>query len=135
MAHLLKFQTTATQICRFLRESLTPKVVQVVLKIAHLAISMEPLGPQACGLLTRLYWRKILGTRLACTWGYKFCISAFLLLYKRYFLTFYLFWAFVFMSICLGLRCEKTSLYEQHPTFFHTITIFGCWPQHLSINK
>ena len=37
MAHLLKFHTTATQICGF--------PLHVVLKIAHLAISMEPLGP------------------------------------------------------------------------------------------
>ena len=36
-------------------EFLTLRVAQFVLKIVNLAISMEPRGPRACGLLPRLW--------------------------------------------------------------------------------
>ena len=37
------------------RKFMTLRVAQIVLKIAHLAISMEPGGPRPCGLLPR-FW-------------------------------------------------------------------------------
>ena len=39
----------------FPRELTTLRVAQFVLKIAHLAISMKPRGPRACGLLPPLW--------------------------------------------------------------------------------
>ena len=39
----------------FPREFVTLRVVQFVLKLAHLAISMEPRGPCTCSLLPRLW--------------------------------------------------------------------------------
>ena len=38
----------------FPREFVTLRVAQFVLKLAHLAISMEPRGPCTCSLLPRL---------------------------------------------------------------------------------
>ena len=53
IARLLKFHKRAAQICVFPRAFLTLRVTQLVLKIVHLTISMEPRGPRAWGLLLR----------------------------------------------------------------------------------
>ena len=56
ITHLLKFHTKAEKkIRRPLRQFVTLRVVQFVLKIGHLAISMELRGLRACGLLPRLW--------------------------------------------------------------------------------
>ena len=48
ITHLLKFHTRSARIRGFTLEFVTLRVTQFVLKIAHLAISMEP---RTCGLL------------------------------------------------------------------------------------
>ena len=55
IAQFLKFHTRAAQICGFSREFVKLRVAQFVMKIAHLAISMERRGPLACGLLPWLW--------------------------------------------------------------------------------
>ena len=65
IARLLKFHKRAAQICVFPRAFLTLRVTQLVLKIVHLALSMEPRGPRVCGLLLRL-WLLVAPYSLSC---------------------------------------------------------------------
>ena len=68
IACLLKFHKRAAQICVFPRSFLTLRVTQLVLKIVHLAISMEPRGPRACGLPLSL-WLLVAPYSLSCWQG------------------------------------------------------------------
>ena len=76
IARLLKFHKRAAQICVFPRAFLTFRVTQLVLKIVHLAISMEPRGPRAWGLLLRL-WLLVAPYSLCC-WKEIRCLFFFM---------------------------------------------------------